>query len=154
MSLESKLKNSLQIIRYGIQVQNLALEHVEKQANDALEEFTQLKEKFGSDIIGDVLKFKSNILKSLIDLTEEERRLKAEVQQATQKKPAQGTELKLIKSIRGSNTGQEIDLRELIIRLLDKKEEVVNLSGLMHDLESLFQKNLVDIHIRLARGEQ
>jgi hypothetical protein len=152
--LESKLKNSLQIIRYGIQVQNLVLEHVEKQAKEALQECTQLKERISTDIIGDVLIFKSNIIKPLIDLTEEERRLKAEVQQATQKRPAQGTELNLIESIRASNTGQEIDLRELIIRLIDQKEGIVNLGALMHDLESLFQKNLVDIRIRLSRGEQ
>jgi len=152
--LESKLKNSLQIIRYGIQVQSLALEHVEKQAKEALEEFAPLKEQINTEVIGDVLKFKSNILKPLIDLTEEERRLKSEVQQATQKRPAQGTELKLIESIRDSNSVQEIDLRELIIRLMDQKEGIVNLSALMHDLESLFQKNLVDIRIRLSRGEQ
>lgn len=152
--LESKLNNSLQIIRYGIQVQSLPLEHVEKQAKEALEEFAPLKEQINTEIIGDVLKFKSNILKPLIDLTEEERRLKTEVQQATQKRPAQGTELKLIESIRDSNTGQEIDLRELIIRLMDQKEGIVNLSALMHNLESLFQKNLVDIRIRLSRGEQ
>ena len=152
--LESKLKNSLQIIRYGIQVQGLALEHVEKQAKEALEGFAPLKTQINPEIIGDVLKFKSNILKPLIDFTEEERRLKSEVQQATQKRPAQGSELKLIESIRDNNTGQEIDLRELIIRLMDQKEGIVKLSALMHDLESLFQKNLVDIRIRLARGEQ
>ncbi len=60
----------------------------------------------------------------------------------------------MIESIRASNTGQEIDLRELIIRLIDQKEGIVNLGALMHDLESLFQKNLVDIRIRLSRGEQ
>jgi hypothetical protein len=53
--------------------------------------------------------------------------------------------------IRNSGTNQEIDLRELIIRLLDQQEDkgAVNLGELMNDLESLFQKNLVDIRIRL-----
>lgn len=152
--LEAKLRASLQIIRYAIQVQKLEIASVEQQASKTLEKTVQLKKGVSKEVIEDVQKFNTNILKPLIDLTEEEKRLKIEVQQATQKKPAQGTEISLMRSIQQSNTGQEIDLRELIIRLLDKQEEAVNLSGLMHDLESLFQKNLVDIRIRLARGEQ
>ena len=85
---------------------------------------------------------------------EEEKKLGEEVQEATQQRPAQGSELILMEFIQSGSTGQEIDLRELIIRLMDRREERVNLDALMNDLESLFQKNLVDIRIKLSRRGQ
>lgn len=49
-----------------------------------------------------------------------------------------------------NNDGHDVDLRELSMRLIDRGEGPVNLDILMHDLESLFQKNLVDIRIKPA----
>ena len=50
-------------------------------------------------------------------------------------------------------TGQEVDLRELIMWLIDQGEAAVNLDVLMRDIKSLFQKNLVDIRTKLSRSK-
>ena len=76
--------------------------------------------------------------------------MEKEVQQATQQRPAEGRELTLVEFVQNNGANQEVDLRDLIIRLLDQQEEkvAVNLDELMHNLESLFQKNLVDIRVK------
>ena len=51
------------------------------------------------------------------------------------------------------NAAEGIDLRGVIISLINQ-EGKVSLSALMHDLESLFQKNLIDIRVRLSRSER
>ena len=56
--------------------------------------------------------------------------------------------------MRSNGLGQEVDLRELIMRLIDQREGTVDLSALMQDVESLFQKNLVDVHIKLSGSER
>ena len=59
-----------------------------------------------------------------------------------------------MKLFQSNGFGQEVDLRELIMRLIDQREGTVDLSALMQDVESLFQKNLVDVHIKLAGSER
>jgi len=147
------LKNALQVIRYGIQVQGLNLADSELQAHGALRDATIIKEKIRVDIIGDQQLFKDEILKSLISLAETEKKLAEEVQQSVQQRPAKGTELRLMELFQISGTEQEVDLRELIIRLIDQGETSVKLDALIHDIESLFQKNLVDIRIKLSRSK-
>jgi hypothetical protein len=83
-------------------------------------------------------------------LVEEEKKLAEEVQQAIQQRPAAGSELKLMKLLQSNGFEQEVDLRELIMRIIDQREGTVDLSALMRNLESLFQKNLVDISIKLS----
>ena len=83
-----------------------------------------------------------------------EKKLEEEVQEAIQQRPAAGNELKLMKLLQPSGFGQEVDLRELIMRLIDQREGSVDLSALMDDLKSLFQKNLVDLHIKLSGSER
>src|SRR6266700_28542 len=117
--LYSNLKNSLQIIHYSIQVQGLKLSNVEARTYEALQLATKLREKIRIEIIGDQKSFQSSILRPLVLLAEEEKKLEEEVQQAIQ-----------------------------------QREGTVDLSALMHDLESLFQKNLVDVHIKLSGSER
>ena len=59
-----------------------------------------------------------------------------------------------MKLFQSNGFGQEVDLRELIMRLIDQREGTVDLSALMQDVESLFQKNLVDVHIKLSGSER
>jgi hypothetical protein len=151
VALYSKLKSSLQVIRYGSQVQNLCLTDAENRANHALQAAEKLKAQINFEVIGNSQQFKARIINPLNDLVEEEKKLAEEVQEATQQRPAHGRELRLLDLMQNGNAGQEIDLRELIIRLMDQKEEKVNLDALIHDLEALFQKNLVDIRINLSR---
>jgi len=152
--LYSNLKNSLQIVRYSIQVQGLKLSNIEARTYEALQLATKLREQIRIEIISDQKSFQSSILRPLVLLAEEEKKLEEEVQQAIQQRPAAGSELKLMKLFQSNGFGQEVDLRELIMRLIDQREGTVDLSALMHDLESLFQKNLVDVHIKLSGSER
>src|SRR5579875_767788 len=149
--LLNKMKGALQVIRYAIQVQGVRLSDAEQQAKAVLQRTSQLRASLTDELIANQAMLKQEILQPLASLIEEEARLEREVRQATQQLPAEGSELVLIEFIRNSGTNQEIDLRELIIRLLDQQEDkgAVNLGELMGNLESLFQKNLVDIRIRL-----
>jgi hypothetical protein len=152
--LYMNLKNSLQIIRYSIQVQGLELANVEARTHRSLKSATKLREQIRIQVISDQQSFEKTILKPLLDLTEEEKKLGDEVQQATQQRPAVGTELKLMKPLQSRSFEQDVDLRTLIMRLIDQREGTVDLSTLMHDLESLFQKNLVDITVKIAGNER
>src|SRR6266700_6630596 len=148
--LYSNLKNSLQIVRYSIQVQGLKLSNIEARTYEALQLATKLREQIRIEIISDQKSFQSSILRPLVLLAEEEKKIEEEVQQAIQHRPAAGSELKMMKLLQSNGFGQEVDLRELIMRLIDQREGIVALDVLMRDLESLFQKNLVDISIRLS----
>jgi hypothetical protein len=152
-ALHAVLKNALQVIRYGIQVQGLSLTDAEHQAREALGIAAKVNEEIDVEVISDQQRFKEEVLKPLIELAEVEKKLAEEVQRSVQQRPAEGTESRLMELFLTSGTGQEIDLRELIIRLIDRGEVTVNLGALMRDVESLFQKNLVDIRIKLSRSE-
>src|SRR6266496_2217290 len=121
---------------------------------NSLQLATRQRELIRIEIISDQKSFQSSLLRPLILLAEEEKKLEEEVQQAIQQRPAAGSELKLMKLFQSNGFGQEVDLRELIMRLIDQREGTVDLSALMHDLESLFQKNLVDVHIKLSGSER
>jgi hypothetical protein len=153
-ALYSNLRNSLQVIRYSIQVQGLELSSAELRTHEALQLATRLRDQVRIEVIGDQKSFENSMLEPLIDLAKEELGLKEEVQQAIQQRPAVGNELKLMKLLQSSGLGQEVDLRELIMRLIDQREGIVDISALMHDLESLFQKNVVDIHIKMSGSER
>jgi len=152
--LYSNLTNSLQIIRYSIQVQGSELSHTEARTHKALQVATKLREQIRIEVISDQNSFRGSILGPLVHLAEEEKKLEDEVQQAIQQRPAAGNELKLMKLVQSSSLGQDVDLRELIMRLIDQREGTVDLHTLMLDLESLFQKNLVDIHLKLSGSER
>ena len=152
--LYANLRSSLQHIRYSIQVQGLELSGAEARTREALNLATRLREHMRIEVIGDQKSFECSILKPLVELVEEEKKLADEVQQAIQQRPAAGSELKLMKLLQSNGSGQEVGLRELIMRLIDQREGMVELRSLIHDLESLFQKNLVDIHIKLPGGDR
>ncbi len=147
-ALEAQLKNALQTIRYSIQVQKLELSEAEVRANKSLDAATSIKEQISSEIISDSNRFQRDLLTPLLSLIEEEKSLEMEVQRAIQQRPAEGSELKLMQLFQANNAGHEVDLHELIMQLIDQGTESVNLDALMHDLESLFQKNLIDIRIK------
>ena len=152
--LYSNLKNSLQIIRYSIQVQRLELAHAEVRTHEALQLARKLREQIRIEIISDQKSFQGSILRPFVHLAEVEKKLEEEVQQAIQQRPAAGNELKLMKLLQSSGFSQEVDLRELIMRLIDQREGSVDLGALIDDLKSLFQKNLMDIHIKLSGSER
>ena len=152
--LYSNLRNSLQIIRYSIQVQGSELSHTEARTHKALQVATKLREQIHIEVISDQNNFRGSILGPLVHLAQEEKKLEDEVQQAIQQRPATGNELKLMKLVQSSSLGQDVDLRELIMRLIDQREGTVDLHTLMLDLESLFQKNLVDIHLKLSGSDR
>jgi len=121
---------------------------------EALQLATKLREQIRIEIISDQKSFQGSILVPFVYLAEVEKKLEEEVQEAIQQRPAAGNELKLMKLLQPSGFGQEVDLRELIMRLIDQREGSVDLSALMDDLKSLFQKNLVDLHIKLSGSER
>jgi hypothetical protein len=146
-----KLRASLQIIRYCIQVQGANLSVAEIKAKQTYENAVHLKKQVTPEILGNLAHFKSLIL-PLINLADEQKQLEVEIRQATQQRPAEDSELRLMEIFRSMNAAEELDLRGVIISLINQ-EGTVSLNALMHDLESLFQKNLIDIRIRLSRSE-
>jgi len=56
--------------------------------------------------------------------------------------------------LQADKTGQQIDLRGLILSLIEQGETNVDLEKLMVDLKSLFQKNQISIHIELISSKQ
>ncbi|HXR65824.1 MAG TPA: hypothetical protein VN729_07870, partial [Ktedonobacteraceae bacterium] len=150
--LSEKLKASLQVILYCIQVQGAKLSGAETKAKQMYENIAHLEGQITSEMIGDLTRFKELIL-PLIDLADEQKQLEIEIRQATQQRPAEGSELGLMAIFHSMNTSEGIDMRSVIISLINQ-EGTVSLDALMHDLESMFQKNLIDIRVRLSRSER
>jgi hypothetical protein len=103
--------------------------------------------------VRDLRGFQAVVLARVVALDKEERELTGELQRAIQPRAPEDTEVRLMELISVNATDRQTDLRELIIRLLDQGEEKVNLNALMKDLQSLFQKNQIAIHISLLQGE-
>lgn len=150
--LSEKLKASLEVIRYCIQVQGADLSSAEAQAMQTYEKAGCLRDQITLEMIGDPTHFKTLVL-PLISLAEEQKKLDAEILQATKQRPAEDSELRLMEIFQTATAVDGIDLRGVIISLINR-EGTVNLSAVMHDLESLFQKNLIDIRVRLSRSER
>jgi hypothetical protein len=152
-TLERRLGNLLQVARYGIQVQRLPLEDAESRICLASQHVTEASGQVTAEVLRDLKGFQAGVLARMVALAKEERELTSEVQRAIQPRAPEGTEVRLRELISVNTTGRQTDLRELILRLLDQGEEKVNLNTLMQDLQSLFQKNQIAIHLSLLQGE-
>lgn len=142
----------IQFIRYNIRIQEAPLEHVYERANNNLHALTSLWEQITVEMIEDLRTFNTAILQPLSDLREEGHLIEEVLRGSSKRRAVIGSELELIKVFQGENACHELDLRELIVGRLDQGEKTINLDSLMNDLKSLFQKNMVDIRIGLARS--
>jgi hypothetical protein len=146
-TLERRLVNLLQVARYGIQVQRLSLEDAESRIHLAIQHVAEASNQITIEVLRDLKEFQVGVLAHMVALDKEECGLTSEVQQAIQPRAPEGTEVRLMELISANTTGPQTDLRELILRLLDHGDAKVDLDALMSDLQSLFQKNQVAVHI-------
>lgn len=150
-ALARRFNDQLQIVRYALQVQQLPLEDSETRVHLALEQAKLLDQQIAPEIAHDLNRWDKALLEPLSVLTQTERELATEIQRAVQPRPAEGTEINLLQLLAASSSGRQIDLRGLIIHLLDQGSETVDLGAIMTDLRSLFQKNQVSIHVGLLQ---
>jgi hypothetical protein len=153
-TLTRRLNDQLQIIRYALQVQRLPLTESETCVQAALAQAKLLDQQIAPEIAQDLVRWNTTILESLSTLTQTERDLAGEIQRAVQPRPAEGTEIDLLHLLATSSSGRQIDLRGLIMHLLDQGSETVDLDAIMTDLRSLFQKNQVSIHVGLLQQDR
>ena len=149
-----RLNHALVTIRYSIKVQRLNLASAEVQVQQTIELANQLKEQVSADGIRELDAFQSKLIHPLGLLRGQEQKLYTEVQKALQKRPPEGSEIRLINLLQAPRAGQQTDLRGLIIGLIEQSEEDVDLDKLMADLKSLFQKNQISIHIDLLSSNE
>ena len=90
----------------------------------------------------------------IVSLSKDVQDLSVAAQDSLQPRPPEGTELRLMELLAKRGDRQEADLRELITNLLEQGEEEVDLQALMGDLQSLFQKNQIAIHISQLHRER
>jgi len=150
--LLQNLRSLQQVVRYGIRVQQMSLSDTEVRVHKALDQVLDIERQLAPETLEGLECFRQGTLARLIELTSATRRLAEEAQQAIQPRPPEGTEVRLMKLLAESSSRQSIDLRGLVTRLLDQGEEEVDLEALMQDLQSLFQKNQISIHISLLHS--
>lgn len=153
-TLARRLNDQLQVIRYALQVQRLPLTESETRVHAALDQARLLDQHIAPEIAQDLGRWNTTILEPLSTLTQTERDLAGEIQRAVQPRPAEGTEIDLLQLLAASSSGRQIDLRGLIIHLLDQGSETVDLDAIMTDLRFLFQKNQVSIHVGLLQEDR
>jgi hypothetical protein len=148
-ALDEKLQRDHQIIRYGIRVQGLSLTAAETLAQQAAEQIIQLKAAMKTVAVDDLNAFNSQILQPLAIIVKQEQELNQIVRRALDKREPQGNEVRLLQLLKESAGRDQVDLRGLVISLLDKGEENLNLDELMRTLQSLFQKNQIGITLSI-----
>lgn len=146
-ALALRLRNVLQGIRYAIKVQKLALGETEELVRQLINLTDQFRIQIGDDLIEPLDNLEVAVLKELINIQIQEKELARQVQYAVEKRSPQGAEIRLMQLLQEHSSGQTIDLRSLIINLLEQGDEEVDLEKLMDNIQALFQKNQVSIFI-------
>lgn len=152
-TLDESLTQAATTIRYAIKVQKLKLQTAETQVQHSLLVSGQILNVLTFDTIEDFDSFKDKIVLPLTQLATEEYVLRAEVQNAIKKRSPEGSELRLMQMLDGSIQSQRVDLRGLIIKMLENSEDEVDLNELMRDVTALFKKNQISVYI-VAQGEE
>ncbi len=147
--LRRRLGQSLQKIRYVEQVQHVNLDDAGNRVEKLLLRIADLQQQLTIDVLGDMSRAKSEILKPLQEIAAAEDAVADSVQQALRKRGPNEREGALLRSLQALANTNEIDLYSLLVRQLDQSNEQFNLDQLMDDLQSLFQKNQIGLRIRL-----
>lgn len=150
-ALIQRTKSQIQIIRYGEQVQGLALDQAEEQAEGLLVRMAKMIGELKPESVKNQDAFGNATILELVDISAQEKALNSLVQTALQPRAPEGAEVDLLSLVQ-SVPNQQTDLRELIMRMIDQGSENVNLDALMKDLESLFQKNQIAIRVSVLRS--
>lgn len=149
-ALIQRTKSQIQIIRYGKQVQGLPLTQAEEQAESLLIRMAKVIEELTPEAVKNQETFETITIPELADISAQEKALNLLVQAALQPRAPEGAEADLLNLVQAV-PNQQIDLRELIMRMIDQSSENVKLDSLMKDLESLFQKNQIAIRVSVLR---
>lgn len=151
--LIEELGRAYQNAHYGVQIQNLPLSETENRIESALERAGEIRDQVTPTGVRELRFFEDQIINQLVLMQITTKDLRKELQRALEKRLATGSEVHLIEFLQESEAGKSIDLRGLIIRLLDQEQERVDLDTIMKDLQSLFQKNQIAIYISLLHNE-
>lgn len=152
-NLVRSIQSLQQVVRYSILVQALPLEETERNTRQVHQALVAIENQLVPQAVENLDSFRDETLAQLIALSEQGQALAEAVQQAIRPRPPEGSERRLLDLLAQSSPRQGADLRAMITDLLDQGEEGVNLEALMGDLQSLFQKNQIAIHISLLHEE-
>lgn len=147
--VQRRLNQLLQKIRYGTQVQEVDMASAEQQAADLLRDAEQLHTSLTPALLRHIEQAQASLLQPLQTMASRENALAETVQSALQKRPPSEDEAELLAMLQSITINREVDLYSLIMRLLDQSEQPVDFSHLMHELQTLFQKNQIGIRVRL-----
>ncbi len=147
--LDVQLSRASQSIQYAIQVQNLDLRSAEKGIQACKQKIPELMELQRSITLDDLDKFSTQIIHPLAALQRERQAINGQVQRSLSRREPEGSEIQLMEMLRTHASSGRVDLRSLILQLLNQRQEDVVLKDLMDTLQSLFQKNQITIHINL-----
>ncbi len=112
-------------------------------------QIADLQQQLTIDVLSDMGRAKSEVLKPLHEIATAEGEVADSVQQALRKRAPDEREGALLRSLQTLANTNEIDLYSLLVRQLDQSNEQFNLEQLMDDLQPLFQKNQIGLRIRL-----
>lgn len=146
-TVSRRLNRNLQILRYGLRVQNLPLRESEQRGSIAQQRLAELKEVLRAAQIDELGQLQSKIIEPLAQVVMEEHHLEQDVSQSLQKRPAAENEIRVMSLLEANAKGEQIDLRSLILSLIEQNNNDVDLDRLMHELQSLFQKNQISLTI-------
>lgn len=150
----SRLNQALVTIRYSIKVQRLNLPGMESQVQEMIGSVGNLINLVSKEGVRELIAFQSNLIQPIGDLFSQEQKIYTDLRKALRKRPAEGSEIRLMSLLQAQLAGQPTDLRGLIIGLIEQGEEDVDLDKLMADLKSLFQKNQISIDIDLDSSNE
>lgn len=150
IDMGNELRRMRQIIRYAIQVQGLPLQAANDKTDGVAVQLNSLAAKVEEVTIDNVSLFRSDMAAPLAKLLGDYGALESDVASAVQRRAPEGSEVRLLDLMKGNASGGQIDLRGLIISMLDQGDQEVELDKIILNLRSLFQKNQVSITIGIV----
>ena len=151
-AMESRLNHILEVSKFAIKVQKLALQAQQLKAQSLMAEISVLRTLISTDTISSSNKFNSSVIAPIEKIILAEKELYQSVRKALKPGKPKGAEIILYETLNKSKG--HIDLRSLITSLLEKNDEDVNLDETMQIIKTLFQKNLIDIRLNTLNSEE
>lgn len=145
--LENNINYSEKEILYSINILDEKLGDYQIKINEIKEDFKQLKNEFNRGIPKNADQYES-FCKKFKEIVESHNKISVALRGIIIPKSVNKEEEDIIKLLKDSNT---LDLKEVIMKLSDKKRKVFDLNSTLELVGNLFKKNLIIVKIILKK---
>lgn len=145
--LENSIGYSEKEILYSINILDEKLDDYKNEISKLIKGFMQLKNEFNRGILKNANQYES-FCQKFKEIAKSYNKVRADLRGIINPKPVNKEEEDIIKLLKDSN---DLDLKEVIMKLSDKKRKVFDLSSTLELIGNLFKKNQIIVKIILRK---